>query len=515
MENRRHQLEQGKARGISAAARSHVGKVRAANQDTFVCDPEMGMFAVIDGMGGAKAGEVAAQMTRSALLESAGTKEDLRLPLNRANQNIHRRSSQNSEEQGMGCVATVTRVEGPDLVLAHVGDTRAFLASAAGCEQLTRDHTVVADIQEQQGLTDKMAAEVPGQHQVTRDIGGRHYPDLEWIDTATVRFEVEDVLMLCSDGLTDLVGDEEIFQFLNRARRKREDMQDLVNRLIEMALTRGGKDNVTVVAVRRDKAPGEKPSWFKKAGQKVTKPPKATTPPDPVQKSSHRPAAPAPDTEKIETASGAKVRSWKVSEGITRGVSLLLVGLLAFVAGWMLRPWWPGIAAFLYGEGAPGVVRVLNGGGEVVHAAAAGLDGPLTRSGLVGAVRPLEVRQDRTATQVMDGVNVTLHGLLLNFPDRPVDWEIRIGAGSQLVLQQVSIRENLLKVEVVFEDETGSLILRDSHLEVARFRARGPEGSRVVVIEGALRTRSGDGLPEVEGTELVTSTPLATSDTSD
>jgi len=520
MKDSRYQEYHGKARGLSAAARSDVGRVRSANQDTFVCDLEKGVFAVIDGMGGAKAGEVAARLTREAVLESAGTNEDLQKPLARANQKIHLRSQKNPAEQGMGCVATVTRVDGPDLEIAHVGDTRAFLASAAGCEQLTRDHTVVADIQEKQGLTDRMAKQVPGQHQVTRDIGGRLYTDMEWVDKARTPFAVQDVLLLCSDGLTDMVGVEEIFQSLSRARRKREDLRDLVNRLIERALVSGGKDNVTVVAVRREKTQIEKQSWFSKPGSQLSKSGKKLT-------SSHRSAkSPAlaedsppqfsstsRDAEKVETATSMKRQGTSV---LVRRVGLLLLAVLALAAGWILRPAWPWIAASLHGEGSPGVVRVLNSGADFVHGREAGIDGLLTRNGLVSAANPLRVEADQTRTEVAPDVEVTLHGLLLEFPDKPGDWKIQIGAGSQLVLRQISIRERLLKIEVVFEDEGGSLVLRDSHVEVARFQATGPVGSRLIITGGALRTQSNGGSPVLEGTELVRFLPPAeASDTSE
>lgn len=232
--------------GLVAAGRTHTGLVRPHNEDSFVCAPEMGLLAVIDGMGGEAAGEVAAAITREHLLSVPDVPEALAS----ANAAILARSQENTEEVGMGCVATAAQLMGGTLTLAHVGDTRAYLLSAAGLEQLTRDHTVVAEVRERHGMTEEQARALPGQHRITRDIGGHHRDGLDWIDTGAVSLQPDDLLLLCSDGLHDLVRDGEISRILGAARSSKTAPGDVVDELIALALSRGGHDNITVVLAR-------------------------------------------------------------------------------------------------------------------------------------------------------------------------------------------------------------------------------------------------------------------------
>lgn len=237
--------------GFEAAVRTHKGKVRRNNEDAFVFQPERGLFAVIDGMGGEAAGEVAASITRSALEAGDEPAESLLA----ANIAIRVRARRHPQEVGMGCVATAVVIAERGLELTHVGDTRAYLASEAGAEQLTRDHTVVAARQERAGLTDDEARALPDQHHITRDIGGEDRHDIDWIDQGIADYQPGDVLLLCSDGLHDLVPDSQLFRFLSKARAQSTAPRMLVDRLVQLALERGGTDNITVLAVRFSERP--------------------------------------------------------------------------------------------------------------------------------------------------------------------------------------------------------------------------------------------------------------------
>ncbi|MFH1465402.1 MAG: PP2C family serine/threonine-protein phosphatase, partial [Pseudomonadota bacterium] len=232
------------------AARSHPGLVRAHNEDTLVCAPDRGLFAVIDGMGGEAAGEVAAALVREHLLAWEPDATTLREALHEANEAILARVAAEPGLRGMGCVVTAVRVEGRGLQVAHAGDTRAYLARGRGVQQLTRDHTVVAAERERLGLTEAEGKALPGQHRVTRDLGGQHHADASWIDTAQAPFEQDDLLLLCSDGLHDLVADEDLLALLREARTSGRPMDSLADALVDLALARGGSDNVTVVCVR-------------------------------------------------------------------------------------------------------------------------------------------------------------------------------------------------------------------------------------------------------------------------
>ena len=232
---------------VSVAARSDVGNVREHNEDAFVCLPRRGRFAVIDGMGGQAAGEVASGLARKHL---AGT-SPLRAAILAANQEIRERGEQDANEKGMGCVLTAVNAYEAELELAHVGDTRLYLSTARGCLQVTRDHTLRAEVQEAKGLSDADADKVRRGNQVTRDVGGREdLPDL--IERHVVDWAPGDLLLMCSDGLHDLVKGPELSQLLDAARKDRADVNDLVEHLVGLALERGGHDNVTVIAVRHE-----------------------------------------------------------------------------------------------------------------------------------------------------------------------------------------------------------------------------------------------------------------------
>lgn len=229
------------------AARTHVGRVRTQNEDSFVLDVAHGRFAVIDGMGGSVAGAIAAEHTRIALLDHLDLFEALLV----ANRTILSEAARHPTHLGMGCVATAAAIHGSTLEVAHVGDTRAYLASNAGAEQLTRDHTVTAEDQEAYGLSDEQARALPYHHAVTNDIGRRPHRTTEWIESHEVPFRRGDVLMLCSDGLHDGVPQTELFARLATARAERWSAADLADRLLTEALEAGGRDNVTILVVRR------------------------------------------------------------------------------------------------------------------------------------------------------------------------------------------------------------------------------------------------------------------------
>lgn len=232
---------------LETTARTHVGRVRKHNEDSFLCDAGRGLFAVIDGMGGEKAGEVAAEIAREALLKVP----DLVMAVQIANDRMLQRGRERPEESGMGCVLSAARVIGLRLEIVHVGDTRAYLASAAGCEQLTRDHTTVAEAQERLGLTAVQARRVAGRHLVTRDVGRESHANDRWIDRINADFLRDDLLLLSSDGLHDLVEDADLRAILTEARRMGEPVEELGARLEAMALERGGYDNISLVMVRQ------------------------------------------------------------------------------------------------------------------------------------------------------------------------------------------------------------------------------------------------------------------------
>lgn len=241
-------------RGLAAAARTNRGP-REGNEDAFVCRPDLGLFAAIDGMGGQAGGERAAAVAREALLASS----DLLQAIRTANEQIHELAGKEAALRGMGCVASAVRIEDTGARIIHVGDTRVYLAGRAGCEQLTRDHTVAARRQEDLGISAPAARGISGHNQVTRDIGGKPQKDDGWVDRLQVDLEAGDLIMLCSDGLHGAVPAADLFARLRRARKEDVPPVELVDSLVELALKNGTKDNVTVVVARY--APATRPWW--------------------------------------------------------------------------------------------------------------------------------------------------------------------------------------------------------------------------------------------------------------
>ncbi len=226
---------------LSASARTHAGRVRTTNEDAYVCHAEMGLFAVIDGMGGEAAGEVAAAIAARCIAELGSTpgfagETLLSGAFQEARRRILAHAATYPEHHKLGAVGTAARLEddGRHLAIAHVGDTRAYLVNSRGAQRLTTDHTMP----------------VPGKKPaVARDLGRQDLP-ATWVDTLRVPVSPGDLLLLCSDGLYDPFPEEELLAELTHYHRDRVAVDTISSRLIATALSRGGPDNVTVVVVR-------------------------------------------------------------------------------------------------------------------------------------------------------------------------------------------------------------------------------------------------------------------------
>lgn len=242
--------------GLVAAARSDRGP-RERNEDAYVCRPDLGLFAVIDGMGGQQSGAEAAALAREALL----SERDLLHAFLSANDRIHSAARKKNQTKGMGCVASAVRISGDKALVAHVGDTRVYLSSEAGCEQLTRDHTVAARTQEELGITDRGAKEIGGQNQVTRDLGAQPRTGSEWIDSCEVTLKEGDLLVLCSDGVHGVLESDAFFARLRDARRQTAPPDTLAEELVALALASSTRDNSTVVVARYLAPPTRDSIW--------------------------------------------------------------------------------------------------------------------------------------------------------------------------------------------------------------------------------------------------------------
>jgi len=218
-----------------------VGRLRQSNEDALVlADP---VFAVADGMGGARAGEVASAMAVAALYGLAGGADELVGALEDVNARIHTAAQADATLTGMGTTATAALITRDELVVAHVGDSRAYLLRDGRLQQVTEDHSLVAELIRRGALTPAEAERHPQRSVITRALGAE--PGVE-VDVVRLVPQAGDVLLLCSDGLTGMVGDGEIGRIVGGPGTLPERARELVR----AANGAGGEDNVTVVLVR-------------------------------------------------------------------------------------------------------------------------------------------------------------------------------------------------------------------------------------------------------------------------
>jgi PPM family protein phosphatase len=222
---------------------SDTGRRRRHNEDAYVCEPPL--FAVADGMGGAQAGELASSLAAEALRddpsERAGGEQRVDELIQAANRRVYERQSEDAAASGMGTTMTVALVEDGRVAIGHVGDSRAYLIRDRQLEQLTEDHSLVAELVRSGKLSPEEAEGHPQRSVITRALGTD--PDVD-VDTFSVETKPGDLFLLCSDGLTAMVDDETI---LDEIGRRRDDLGAAAKALVRAANKSGGDDNITVV----------------------------------------------------------------------------------------------------------------------------------------------------------------------------------------------------------------------------------------------------------------------------
>jgi PPM family protein phosphatase len=226
------------------ATLSDTGRRRLRNEDAYVCDPPL--FAIADGMGGAQAGEVASRLAAAAIAEGerGGQGEtDVAELVRAANSSVYRHAVENPSAAGMGTTVTVAMVDeaAGSVVIGHVGDSRAYRIRDAELEQLTADHSLVAELVRTGRLTPEQAVGHPHRSVITRAVGTEPSVD---VDTFTLNAVHGDLYLLCSDGLTDMVSDADILAVADAAGRQPD---SVARALVEAANRAGGDDNITVV----------------------------------------------------------------------------------------------------------------------------------------------------------------------------------------------------------------------------------------------------------------------------
>jgi PPM family protein phosphatase len=239
-------------RAAETIQRTDTGRQRRGNEDSSYARAPL--FVVADGMGGAQAGEVASQIAVETFeqgLPDGGTAEErLTDVVQKANGRIHELSHSDAARAGMGTTLTAAYLDDDRLVIAHVGDSRAYLYRDGELTRLTQDHSLVDELFRQGKLTEEEALEHPQRSIITRALGPE--PEVE-VDTWSYSVREGDLVLLCSDGLTSMISDRQVQEVIAGA----PTLQEAADRLIDAANEAGGRDNITVVMFRVEDLGGD------------------------------------------------------------------------------------------------------------------------------------------------------------------------------------------------------------------------------------------------------------------
>ena len=241
------------------ANRSDIGKVRSVNEDSSWAErlnDDLALAIVADGMGGHQAGDVASQMAVDAfreLFQQDVIKHNLSLEecrmllrqsITRANEAIFEMASRNEQYYNMGTTIVAALLSPGNAIIGHVGDSRAYRIASGRLEQLTEDHTLVNELVKSGQLNAEEAASHPRRNVLTRAVGTDAATD---IDIQSVQWSDSDILLLCSDGLTNMVSEELL---LETASDEMLALDERAGKLVELALQAGGDDNITVILLQ-------------------------------------------------------------------------------------------------------------------------------------------------------------------------------------------------------------------------------------------------------------------------
>jgi PPM family protein phosphatase len=247
---------------LHAACCTDPGRLRTNNEDLPLVDVDHGVYGVIDGVGGHAAGEIAASLAfdviRQRLARPLGTPaERVREAIAIANNEIFRRADESPELHGMACVVTLAIVTDRVLTIGHVGDSRLYLLRGGGMQKLTHDHSPVGEREDAREMSEIDAMRHPRRNEVFRDVGSgyRDKDDEEFVELIEVPFASDCAILLCTDGLTDMLPSTAIERIVRQHAGRPE---DVVSALVDAANEAGGRDNVTVVYAE---APGFAGAW--------------------------------------------------------------------------------------------------------------------------------------------------------------------------------------------------------------------------------------------------------------
>lgn len=233
---------------FQVAYKTDVGKKRTNNQDAVKLCDDLKCYIVADGMGGHLAGEIASQTAVETIeayirshIKSGDFEECIRQAIVEANKHVYLKSLDNNEYRGMGTTCSMVLIQGDKIHLGHVGDSRIYFVNEKGMDQITTDHSLVENLVANGEITKEEAKTHPKRHVITRAIGTDPTVKVDYsnYDIGSIK-----QIVICSDGLTEKVDDQEILNTINT-----HTINDAVNFLVELANERGGTDNISVILV--------------------------------------------------------------------------------------------------------------------------------------------------------------------------------------------------------------------------------------------------------------------------
>jgi PPM family protein phosphatase len=238
--------------GLICGAATDTGLLRDRNEDRYWMDPDLGAFLVVDGVGGQAAGERAAEIAvsaiRAAIAAPAAAEVRVRNAIAAANNRIYEEAKAHPPLDGMACVLTLALVEGEQITIGHVGDSRLYLLGGGAIRKLTSDHSPVGEGEDAGELTEEEAMVHPRRNEVFRDVGScpRSADDPGFIEVRQCRFAPDAAILLCSDGLTDHLTSRRIREI---ADRYSGDAAQTARNLVDAANQAGGRDNITALFI--------------------------------------------------------------------------------------------------------------------------------------------------------------------------------------------------------------------------------------------------------------------------
>ncbi|MGM9551194.1 MAG: Stp1/IreP family PP2C-type Ser/Thr phosphatase [Clostridia bacterium] len=230
------------------AAKTDMGRRRANNEDSYLINCDKGFFVVADGMGGHNAGEVASfnacRIVENYLLSRDNIHEnDVVEAVKKANRDVFVRACESESMRGMGTTIDVCLVKDEKLCVGHVGDSRVYIISENSIRKITKDHSVVGMLIDAGTISEEEAMVHPQRNIITRAVGTAAVVDVDLEETI---IHTDEVVLMCTDGLTNMVSKRDIKNIVMGA----ESLSEAADKLVEKANENGGKDNITVILIK-------------------------------------------------------------------------------------------------------------------------------------------------------------------------------------------------------------------------------------------------------------------------